>query len=219
MSQLPEHRCFVPRWLSLALLLTPAAAFAQQEDTTLLRRWVGNYLEKPLTLEFYGDTMLVVGDRHALTYRMTYDSIVAEGDTSVVARYRLSHGRLLLEIPDGNVITMATQKTLGRPLTGRWAGDVDTSGTAIPIELNINPDRTACWHTTPDGKWTIGEWERETRVVTLTWENGEWGGLYDPQRNSLILEPVSDSTHASSGPRGVLRRVFRGMAPAAPCPR
>jgi hypothetical protein len=219
MNPTPRRRPGPSHLLLTIMLLSPALAGAQEPDTTLLKRWVGNYLEKPLTLEFYGDSMLVVGDRHALSYHMTYDSLIATGDTMVVARYRLVRGRLLLEPPDGNLITMAPQRTLGRPLTGRWVGDVDTSGTSVPIELNINADRTACWHGTPDGKWTTGEWERETRVITLTWDNSEWTGLYDPQRNSLILEPLSDSTHTSKSPTGVLRRAFRATAPATQCPR
>jgi len=218
MNPMPKHLP-LSVWLLAALFLGPTPATAQEPDTTLLKRWVGTYLDRPLTLEFYGDTMLVVGDRHALSYRLTYDSLVATGDTMVVARYRLARGRLLLEVPDGNVITLAAQRTLGRPLTGRWVGDVDTSGTTIPVELNLNADRTACWHSAPDGKWATGEWERETRVITLTWDAGEWTGLYDPQRNSLILEPLSDSTHTVKSPTGILRRVFRAAAPPTQCPR
>jgi hypothetical protein len=206
----------MPRWLFL--LLIPVTAQAQAPDTTLLKRWVGNYLERPLTLEFYGDTMLVVGDQHALSYRMTYDSLVATGDTTVVARYRLALNRLLLETPDGNVITMAAQRTLGRPLTGRWVGDVDSSGTTLPLELNLHPSRMACWRRSPDGKWTVGEWERETRLVTLMWDDGEWKGLYDPQGNSLMLDRLTDTTHVTTGPTGILRRVYRGTAPAEHCP-
>src|SRR5882757_2665379 len=95
------------RWLVGLALMGPAAGYAQfpgssappaspaqVQDTTLLKRWVGNYLEHPLTLEFYGDTMLVVGDRHALNYRLTFDSLIATGDTNVVARYRLVRDRL-----------------------------------------------------------------------------------------------------------------------------
>jgi len=212
------------RWLVGLALMGPAAGYAQfpappaqVQDTTLLKRWVGNYLERPLTLEFYGDTMLVVGDRHALNYRLTFDSLVANGDTTIQARYHLSHGRLLLETPDGNVVTMAAQKTLGRPLTGRWVGDVDSSGTIMPLELNLNTDRTACWHSGPEGKWTRGEWDRETRLITLTWDAGEWTGFYDPQRNFLTLKPSTDSTH-SVEPTGTLQRVFRGPAPSSACP-
>jgi hypothetical protein len=204
--------------VGLFLSLAPVTGFAQQQDTTVLKRWVGNYLERPLTLEFYGDTMLVVGDQHALNYRMTYDSLIATGDTTLVARYRLVRDRLLLETPDLNVITMAPQKTLGRPLTGRWVGDVDSAGTTIPVELHLNTSRTACWRKSPDGKWTVGEWDRQTRVVTLTWDNAEWDGRYDPQGNSLLLDPVSDSTHTTNGPRGILRRVFRGTGAGGQCP-
>jgi len=126
--------------------------------------------------------------------------------------------RLLLETPDLNVITMAPQKTLGRPLTGRWVGEVDSSGTTIPVELNLNVSRTACWRKPPDGKWTMGEWDRQTRLVTLTWDNAEWDGRYDPQGNSLLLDPISDSTHTATGPRGILRRAFRGAFAGAQCP-
>jgi hypothetical protein len=208
---------FAMTWILLSLLV-PGSLAAQQQDTALLKRWVGNYLERPLTLEFYGDTMLVVGDQHALNYRMTFDSLIATGDTNVVARYRVVRDRLLLETPDLNVITMAPQKTLGRPLTGRWVGDVDSSGTTISVELNLNTSRTACWRRAPDGKWTMGEWDRQTRLVTLTWDNSEWDGRYDPQGNSLLLDPISDSTHTTTGPRGILRRVFRGAFAGAQCP-
>jgi hypothetical protein len=155
--------------------------------------------------------MLVVGDRHALTYQLSADSLIAFGDTSFVARYRLVMSRLLLETPDG-VITMSQQPTLGRPLTGRWVGDVEADGAYQPGELELTADRTARWRPLADGKPAIGEWERETRRITLTWDNGnEWSGLYDPQRNTLLLEPRADSTGAvrPGGATGILRRVFR----------
>ncbi len=162
--------------------------------------------------------MLVVGDRHALDYRLTSDSLTAAGDTTIRAQYRLSHGRLLLEIPEGIVITMATQKTLARPLTGRWIGTVDSSGKAIPVEINLNADRSACWRVTPDGKWLGGEWDRAFRQVTMTWDNSEWIGSYDPQHNSLVLKPTADSTHIPPTPGGSFQRVFRGPTAGGPCP-
>jgi len=217
-------------WLTSLVLLFPVAALSQElvpsggppsdsiprqpHDTTLLRRWVG----WPLTLEFYGDTMLVVGDHHALDYRLTSDSLVATGDTSIRAQYRLSHGRLLLDLPDGSVITMATQKTLARPLTGHWIGALDSLGSAIPAELNLNADRSACWHVTPDGKWLQGEWDRQFRQVTMTWDNNEWIGIYDPQRNSILLRPIADSTHIPPTPGGSFQRVFRGPNTSGRCP-
>ena len=177
----------------------------------MLGRWVGIHLEKSLTLEFYGDTMLVVGDRHPLNYRLTPDSIIATGDTSFAVRYRLAFGKLLLESGD-DIITMSRQITLGRPLIGRWVGDVDTSGTTQLAELRLSVDRSASWRALPSGKPEYGEWDRQTRKVTLTWTNGgEWIGLYDPTRNTLLLEPATDSTGVvqPGGATGVLRRVFR----------
>ena len=195
------------------LAIFPAAAAAQQPDTTLYNsRWVATYLEKSLTLEFYGDTMLVVGDRHPLSYHLTADSIVATGDTSLAVRYRRAYGKLLLETAGGDIITMSPQAALGRQLIGRWIGDVDTSGTTHLAEVRLGSDRSAVWRVLPDGKPALGEWDRQTRKVTLTWnDGGEWTGLYDPLRNTLLLEQVSDSTGAlvPGGATGVLRRVFR----------
>ena len=209
------------RWLLTVGLLFPLAAGAQSaqpKDTALEKRWVGNYLERPLTLEFYGDTMLVVGDRHALDYRLTGDSLIANGDTTIRARYRLAYGRLLLEVPDGNVITMAPQRTLGRQLTGHWIGSVDSAGTAIPVELNLYNDRTACWRVTPDGKWMRGEWDRDSRTVTMIWDNGEWIGRYDPQGNALVLKPAVDSSQGTTpSPAGTLQHAFRGPAGGSSC--
>ena len=200
------------RLLTLALACLPVAPLAAQQDSVLQRRWVGTHLERPLTIEFYGDTMLVVGDRHALTYHLTPDSIVAFGDTSFAVRYRLSHGRLLLETYDGALITMSYQPLLGRPLTGRWVGDLDTAGVRQLAEIELTVDRSARWRTLPGGRRATGEWDRQTRRVTLTWEDGvEWNGLYDPQGNTLLLEPVADSTGAvkPGGAAGILRRAFR----------
>lgn len=198
-------------WASLACLAASAAA-GQQPDSTLLRRWVGIHRERSLTLEFYGDTMLVVGDRHPLNYHLTPDSIIAVGDTALAVRYRMSFGKLLLETADGDVITMSPQIPLGRPLIGRWVGDLDTAGTTQLAEIQLSVDRSASWRALPDGKREFGEWDRQTRKVTLTWANGgEWSGLYDPLRNTLLLEPVADSTGAvlPGGATGILRRVFR----------
>lgn len=193
-----------------AFISVPAAA--QVPDSTLLARWVGIHKERSLTLEFYGDTMLVVGDRHPLNYHLTRDSIIATGDTSLAVRYRMAFGKLLLETADDDMITMSPQAPLGRPLIGRWVGDVDTAGVSHLAEIRLSVDRSASWRILPDGKPEYGEWDRQTRKVTLTWTNGgEWSGLYDPLRNTLLLEPVADSTGAvqPGGATGVLRRVFR----------
>src|SRR5262249_16997445 len=140
---------------ALAVLLLTAGVVkgvAAQRDTTLLRRWVGMHNDRPLHLEFYGDTMLVVGDRYALTYRLTLDSLIAEGDTSFAVRYRMSMGYLLLETADSDVVTLKSQSVLGRPLTGRWIGDAgtDRGGRA---ELVLTTDRVCRYRELPNGAW------------------------------------------------------------------
>lgn len=188
--------------LLLAGLLVPAAAAAQR-DSVLAHRWVGVHLGRPLQLEFYGDTMLVVDDERVLDYRLTGDSLVAFGDTTIAGQYRLVMGRLLFHTPDG-VITMAVQSALARPLTGRWRGPLGTDDGA-ESELVISADGTARWRRLPDGRWTYGEWDREMRAVTFTWaDESEWRGQYDPVGNAMLFEltvPESQPT--------ILRRVYR----------
>ncbi len=199
-------------WTCLAFALVALPVRAQQPDSALQGRWVGIHLERSLTLEFYGDTMLVVRDYYPLNYRLTADSLIATGDTSFAVRYRLAMGKLLLDPGNGDVITMSPQVALGRPLTGRWVGDIDTSGTTQRAEIRLQSDRSAVWRTLPDGKPEYGEWDRQTRKVTLTWSgSGEWTGLYDPLRNTLLLEPVTDTTGVAQagGATGILRRAFR----------
>jgi len=188
--------------LFAAGLLVPTVA-AGQRDSLLAHRWVGVHLGRGLQLEFYGDTMLVVNDQHVLDFRLTHDSLVAFGDTSVVGRYRLVLQRLLLETPDG-VVTMAFQSPLARPLTGHWQGSLGTAD-GVETELVIAPDGTARWRRLPEGAWTYGEWDRETRVITFTWsDETEWRGQYDPIGNAMLFEV----TVADAEPT-ILRRVFR----------
>ncbi len=92
--------------LTLGLLLALAPPLAAQRDSVLATRWVGNHEGRPLQFEFYGDTMLVVNDLHALDYRLTGDSLVAFGDTIIQGRYRLVRDWLLFETPSG-MVTMA----------------------------------------------------------------------------------------------------------------
>lgn len=191
---------------SLALLalglLAPTPAHAQR-DSVLAHRWVGMQRGRGLQLEFYGDTMLVVNDQHVLDFRLTRDSLVAFGDTSVVGRYRLVLDRLLLQTPDG-VITMAVQLPLARPLTGQWRGPLGTDDGA-ETHLVIAADGSARWRRLPSGAWTYGEWDRETRVITFTWsDESEWRGQYDPVGNAMLFE----ETVANAQPT-ILRRVFR----------
>lgn len=183
-------------------LLAPATASAQR-DSVLAHRWVGVHLGRALQLEFYGDTMLVVNDEHVLDFRLSRDSLVAFGDTSVVGRYRLVLDRLLLQTPDG-VITMAVQLPLARPLTGQWRGPLGTDD-GVETRLVIGPDGSARWRRLPSGAWTYGEWDREMRVITFTWsDESEWRGQYDPVGNAMLFEQT-----VPGGQPTILRRVFR----------
>jgi len=197
---LPDMRRFV-MLLSVGLLLP--APMAAQRDSLLAHRWVGVHHGRGLQLEFYGDTMLVVNDQHVLDFRLTHDSLVAFGDTSVVGSYRLVLQRLLLGTPDG-VVTMAVQSPLARPLTGRWRGVLGTAD-GVETELVIAPDGTARWRRLPAGGWTYGEWDRETRVITFTWsDETEWRGQYDPTGNAMLFETTVTDSEAT-----ILRRIFR----------
>jgi hypothetical protein len=188
--------------LLLAGLLVPSAATAQR-DSVLAHRWVGVHQGRSLQLEFYGDTMLVVDDERVLNFRLTGDSLIGFGDTTIAAQYRLVMGRLLLQTPDG-VVTMAVQSALARPLTGRWQGALGTDD-GVDAELSISSGGTARWRRLPGGRWADGEWDRETRVVTFTWlDESEWRGQYDPMGNAMLFE----ATVVGSQPT-ILRRIYR----------
>jgi hypothetical protein len=193
------------RSLLVACLLALAAgrSLVAQRDSVLAHRWVGLHLRDPLVFEFYGDTMLVVNDEHVLNFRLTNDSLSATGDTSVAGRYRLVLGRLIFEASD-DVVTMAMQSPLARPLTGRWSGPLGTEDGAL-AELTIFASGTARWRGLPTGRWADGEWDRETRLITFTWaDSTEWRGQYDPVGNAILFE----QTVAGAGTT-ILRRVFR----------
>jgi hypothetical protein len=178
---------------------------SQQCETTLRGRWVGFYHNETLRFEFYGDTMLVLNDERPLGYRATRDSLIATGDTTLIARYWFSYCRLLLETPDGSVITMASQPPLARPLTGRWTGDLGTPDGA-QAELRLAAGGTARWRVLPNGPWTEGEWERQTRIIIFTWANDSltWVGHYDPEGNALLFERTVANSRTT-----IFRRIFR----------
>jgi hypothetical protein len=189
--------------LLVACLALPAERLAAQRDSVLSHRWVGIHLRQPLQLEFYGDTMLIVNDEHVLDFRLTDDSLVGRGDTTIQGRYRMALGRLLFETP-GGVVTMSTQSPLARPLTGRWQGTLGTPE-GVSIELLIRTDGTARWRRLPDGRWSDGEWDRETRIITFTWvDESEWRGHYDPVGNAILFERTLPDAETS-----ILRRAFR----------
>ncbi len=190
-----------PLFVILLLSLVAAPAVAQR-DSVLATRWVGSHGGRLLVFEFYGDTMLVINDQHALSFRLTRDSLVAMGDTLINGRYRMAMGRLLLDTPEG-LVTMSPQPALARPLTGRWVGSLFTDDGA-EIELVIFLGGTARWRRT-GGNWVTGEWERATRLITLVWPDGtEWVGQYDPLGNAILFEETLSGSGAT-----ILRRSFR----------
>jgi len=187
------------------LAAVAVGGLSAQTDERLRKRWVGTLNGRTLHLEFYGDSMVVVNDEHALDYRATGDSIVASGDTSLAVSYRFAIGRLLLFTEDGEVVTMSEQDALARPLEGRWVG-APSRWAEQSVELIMNRGGTARWRRAPDGGWVYGEWDRVTRLLTFTWlpDSTVWSGQYDPAGNAVLFEkgPANAGTV-------VLRRVLR----------
>lgn len=190
---------------ALVLVTLAPALPVQQADQRLLRRWVGTHGGRSLHLDFYGDTMLVVNDQYALNYRATRDSIVAMGDTSFAVSYWFALDRLLLRTVEDQVVTMAEQSALARPLHGRWRGSPSRS-TDSEVDLVMSRGGSARWRRVPGGSWVQGEWDRLTRIISFTWlpDSLMWTGQYDPAGNALLFEnaPPDEGTL-------VLRRIFR----------
>jgi hypothetical protein len=194
-----------------AILLCVTAPLAGQRDRVLTSRWVGTHQGRPLHFEFYGDSLLVVNDRHVLDFRLSHDSLTAVGDTTIQGRYRLAPLEyLLLDTPDG-LVTMSRQSALARPITGRWIGPLGSSG-ETRLELEIFSTGMVRWRTVPGAGWTVGEWDRQFRQITFEWgeeahveeEQVQWIAQYYAVGNALLLEttiPDADLT--------ILRRVLR----------
>jgi hypothetical protein len=187
----------------------------EQQEDPLLQRWVGTHQNRPLFLDFYADTMLVVNDRLVTSFYTTPDSVVVLGDTSFAVHYRFALDRLLLRTEEGNVITMAKQGPLARPLWGRWLGEPSRMP-GEQIELRLFGNGTAWWRTASGGGVVHGEWDRFSRIITFTWlrdttiadsavtDSTVWTALYDPMVNRLVFE----ATLPESGVT-VLHRFFR----------
>ena len=202
-------------------LLWPVLSVAQQlpADTvrltwrdTLQTRWVGTHLGRPLHIDFYADTMVIVQDRFVCDYEATRDSIIVFGDTTFSVHYRFALDRMIVRTDSGGVITMSAQGTLARPLRGNWFGTPGRMRDSL-IELQMNASGAAYWRTLPRGQWIEGEWDRFSREITFTWlpdsaegrpDSTEWVGMYNPARSQLLF----DSTFAESGVT-ILRRFFR----------
>jgi hypothetical protein len=155
-----------------------------QSDHRLMNRWVGTHDGRPWWLDFYGDTMLVVDDTLLLDFRITRDSLIAHGDTSFAVAYWFVRDRLLIQTADGEIITMAPQDHMARPIHGDWRGD--------GIRLRIWRGGIATW------RGTRGEWRRRSRLILFTWlpDSLEWTAQYDPIGAALLttmMEPDSSS--------------------------
>lgn len=208
----------MPAWAQVDSTARPSAADSLRtraqvisglrvpSDSGVLRRWVGTKPDgRPLYLEFFGDTMLVVNDTYALNYRLTPDSLTAVGDTSLSFRYRLSFGKLLLETTE-YVLTMSPQSPLARPLTGTWIGEVLGSESSNTVRLDLLRGGAARWRPTQGGSWQVGEWDRLARTIDLLWlpDSVTWMGQYDPTGNAILFEEIEEG----SGP-AIFRRLFR----------
>lgn len=202
----------------LCMLIAVSASGATQEESRLLRRWVGTHYNRPLHLDFYGDTMLVVNDMYAVDYFVVDDSIVAYGDTSFAVSYWFARDRLLLQTEEGRIVTLSEQLELARPLHGgRWRGG--EIGADEDMELVLIRGGIARWRTYPGGEWSNGEWDRSTRIITLTWfpdtagvdevdeevpDSVQWVAQYDPAGSALLFpETIPDKGTV------VLRRILR----------
>jgi hypothetical protein len=180
-----------------------AAPQGEQSDP-LLRRWVGQYKGRPIWFDFFGDSLLVVNDIHPLSFRFSWDSIVAYGDTSFAVSYRFSYDRLIVTTVEGTVFTMSPQDPLARPLGApsgsprpfEWIGQND-SGT---VEVQMRRGGWARFRVAPGGSWTAGHWDRQSRDITFTWpipppdgsaaDSTRWLGVYDAPRALIFEETI-----------------------------
>jgi hypothetical protein len=192
-------------------VLNAPTTLLAQEESFLLQRWVGTHRGRPLFLDFYGDTMVVVNDSHVSDFVAANDSIIVVGDTSFAAHYRFAMDprwntwRLLLRTADSAIITMSHQEPLARPLSGRFSG---TPGRMADrqVELRMVRAGMAWWRWSPGGAWKEGEWDRFHRQITFTWlpDSTTWQGMYDPDAGQILF----DETVPESGVT-ILRRFFR----------
>lgn len=190
--------------LALVALIAGAASF--QTESRLLRRWVGTHEGQPLTLDFYGDTMLVIDDELVDDFRTYRGRLDAWGDTAFTVSYWYALDRLLLRTADGEVLTMAPQDSLARPLSGTWRGSA--LGSDRRIEVDLRRGGTVRWRELPGGRWRGGEWDRASRIVTFTWlpDSLVWTAQYDPGGSALIVKATEPDSSSSTL---ILRRAYR----------
>jgi hypothetical protein len=180
---MPARRFTIVMTLVLAVVVLAATG----QDAGLLKRWVGTHEGRPLVLDFYGDSMVVVNDVHVADYSVRGRRLSVSGDTSFTATYWFALDRLLLETDAGVVLTLAQQDLLARPMFGQWVGALSPSGTGV--ELYLGRGGVARWRTAGSG-WTDGEWNRRSRTIVFTWmpDSTEWSAQYDPLGAALLFE-------------------------------
>jgi len=185
--------------LSVLTVFTVASQIGWQGDNRLLSRWVGTHEDRPWWLDFYGDTMLVIDDTLVVDFRATRDSLIAYGDTSFSVAYWFVQDRLLVQTASGEIITMAPQDHLARPIHGDWRGD----GVRIRIwRGGVASSRYA------SGTARSGEWQRRSRTIIFTWlpDSLDWTAQYDPLGPALLTTIVAPDSSTSTV---ILRKVLR----------
>jgi hypothetical protein len=185
--------------LSALVIFTLASQTAVQSYDRLLSRWVGTNQGRPWWLDFYDDTMLVVDDTLILDFRVTRDSLIARGDTSFSVAYWFVRDRLLVQTVEGDVITMAPQDHLARPIHGDWRGE--------GIRLRIRRGSAAAWQDSR-GTWHYGEWQRRSRTLRFTWlpDSLVWTAQYDPLGPALLADVIEPD---SSTRTAIVRKALR----------
>lgn len=191
-------------FLILTAVGLASTAWAQESPAPLLQRWIGRYDNQPLALDFYDDTMVVVNDQFAASFRATYDSLAVFGDTSFTVAYWFSMGRLLLQTRDGKVVTMSRQSDLARPIEGLWRGSSPSDGQAVVIQMWRGG--AARRRTLPEGAWIDGQWDRNSRMIQFTWrpDSTTWTATYDPLGQALLFTDANPTVGTL-----VLRKVYR----------
>lgn len=194
------------RTLLIATLLlgTPGGALAQSGGR-IAGRWVGSLHRDALTLDFYGDTMVVVNDVYAASYRASYDSLVVWGDTAFAATYWFSMDRLLLQTPEGSVVTMSRQNKLARPIQGLWRG-TPANRNDVTVEIRMWRGGAARRRVGTASVWTSGEWSRNSRIITFTWlpDSTAWTAYYDSPGEALLFSETTPDLGSL-----VVRKVYR----------
>ncbi len=186
-------------FLSALTVFAVATQPSGQGNNRLLGRWVGTHADRPWWLDFYGDTMLVVDDTLIVNFRATRDSLIAYGDTSFSVAYWLVRDRMMVQTANGEIITMAPQDPLARPIHGDWRGD----GVRIRIwRGSVVSSRDA------SGTARSGEWQRRSRTIIFTWlpDSLVWTAQYDPLGPALLTTVVEPD---SSTRTVILRKMLR----------